>query len=189
MDRRIPPPATVVSWVPDTPPLVALTVDDGVSSPVVGAYVALAQATGIRLTFFANGVNRSWAKHQREMQPLVDSGQIHIANHTWDHPLLTSGAGGKLRYPPRVIRAEIARTTRAIERAGVPRPMMFRPPYGHGVFSRPLQGIAAAQGELTVGWHLALDHFLLNRWPVRANGSLARSRIPSRSCRVPRPVS
>ena len=33
---RIPPPGTVVSWVPDTPPLVALTIDDGVSSPVVG---------------------------------------------------------------------------------------------------------------------------------------------------------
>ena len=27
----ISPPGTVVSWVPDTPPLVALTVDDGVS--------------------------------------------------------------------------------------------------------------------------------------------------------------
>jgi len=81
----IPPPGTVVSWVPDTPPLVALTVDDGVSSPVVGAYVALARATGIRLTFFANGVNQSWAEHQRDMQPLVDSGQIQIANHTWDH--------------------------------------------------------------------------------------------------------
>ena len=56
------------------------------STPVVGAYVALARATGIRLTFFANGVNQSWAEHQRDMQPLVDSGQIQIANHTWDHP-------------------------------------------------------------------------------------------------------
>ena len=83
---RIPPPGTVVSWVPDTPPLLALTIDDGVSSPVVGAYVALAKATGIRLTFFANGVNHSWAEHQKDMQPLVDSGQIQIANHTWDHP-------------------------------------------------------------------------------------------------------
>ena len=64
---RIPPPGTVVSWVPDTPPLVALTIDDGVSSPVVGAYVALARATGIRLTFFANGVNHSWAEHQKDM--------------------------------------------------------------------------------------------------------------------------
>ena len=84
--QRIAPPGTVVSWVPDTPPLLALTIDDGVSSPVVGAYVALAKATGIRLTFFANGVNHSWAEHQPEMQPLVDSGQIQIANHTWDHP-------------------------------------------------------------------------------------------------------
>jgi len=38
------------------------------------------------LTFFANGVNHSWADHQKDMQPLVDSGQIQIANHTWDHP-------------------------------------------------------------------------------------------------------
>jgi peptidoglycan/xylan/chitin deacetylase (PgdA/CDA1 family) len=53
---------------------------------VVGAYVALAKATGIRLTFFANGVNTSRAHHQRQLQPLIDSGRIQIANHTWDHP-------------------------------------------------------------------------------------------------------
>ena len=35
--QRIVPPGTVVSWVPDTPPLLALTIDDGVSSPVVGS--------------------------------------------------------------------------------------------------------------------------------------------------------
>ena len=30
---RIPPPGTVVSWVPDTPPLLALTIDDGSAPP------------------------------------------------------------------------------------------------------------------------------------------------------------
>ncbi|HZM66254.1 MAG TPA: polysaccharide deacetylase family protein, partial [Nakamurella sp.] len=70
------------SAVPDS----AADSSQAVSTPVVGAYVALARATAIRLTFFANGVNQSWAEHQRDMQPLVDSGQIQIANHTWDHP-------------------------------------------------------------------------------------------------------
>ena len=122
----IPPPGTVVSWVPDTPPLVALTVDDGVSSPVVGAYVALAGATGIRLTFFANGVNQSWAEHQRDMRPLVDSGQIQIANHTWDHPDIRTLTDAELVD-------QLDRNDRYLTGLyGVTTKPYFRPPYmGH----------------------------------------------------------
>ena len=122
----------MVSWVPDTPPLLALTIDDGVSSPVVGAYVALAKATGIRLTFFANGVNHSWADHQKDMQPLVDSGQIQIANHTWDHPDIRTLTDTQLVD-------QLDRNNRYLTGLyGVDTKPYFRPPYmGHTAGHRP----------------------------------------------------
>jgi peptidoglycan/xylan/chitin deacetylase (PgdA/CDA1 family) len=153
---------------------VALSFDDGPSPRYTPSVLRVLARAGAHGTFFVIGAFAQ--RYPKLLQAELCAGD-EVENHTWDHPLLTSGAGGKLRYPPRLIRTEIARTTRAIERAGAPRPMMFRPPYGHGVFSRPLQGIAAAQGELTVGWDLALDHFLLNRWPVRANVAALLSQV------------
>jgi peptidoglycan/xylan/chitin deacetylase (PgdA/CDA1 family) len=142
--NRIPPPGTVVSWVPDTPPLLALTIDDGVSSPVVGAYVALAKATGIRLTFFANGVNNSWADHQPEMQPLVDSGQIQIANHTWDHPDIRTLTEGQLVD-------QLDRNNRYLTGLyGVTTRPYFRPPYmGH---TPATDRVCVDQGYSVITW-------------------------------------
>ncbi|MDX6667159.1 MAG: peptidoglycan-N-acetylglucosamine deacetylase, partial [Solirubrobacteraceae bacterium] len=145
---------------------IALSFDDGPSPRYTPSVLRVLARAGAHGTFFVIGAFAQ--RYPQLLQAELCAGN-EVENHTWDHPLLTSGAGGKLRFQPGWIRAEIARTTQAIERAGAPRPMMFRPPYGHGVFSRPLQRIAAAQGELTVGWELALDHFLLNRWPVDAN--------------------
>ena len=141
---RIPPPGTVVSWVPDTPPLVALTIDDGVSSPVVGAYVALARATGIRLTFFANGVNHSWAEHQKDMQPLVDSGQIQIANHTWDHPDIRTLTDTQLVD-------QLDRNDRYLTGLyGVTTKPYFRPPYmGH---TPATDRVCVDQGYSVITW-------------------------------------
>ena len=142
--NRIPPPGTVVSWVPDTPPLLALTIDDGVSSPVVGAYVALAKATGIRLTFFANGVNPSWADHQPEMQPLVDSGQIQIANHTWDHPDIRTLTEQQLVD-------QLDRNNRYLTGLyGVDTKPYFRPPYmGH---TAATDRVCVDQGYSVITW-------------------------------------
>jgi peptidoglycan/xylan/chitin deacetylase (PgdA/CDA1 family) len=141
---RIAPPDTVVSWVPDTPPLVALTIDDGVSSPVVGAYVALARATGIRLTFFANGVNSSWAEHQRAMQPMVDSGQIQIANHTWDHPDIRTLTSTQLVD-------QLDRNNRYLTGLyGVDTRPYFRPPYmGH---TAATDRVCVDQGYSVITW-------------------------------------
>ena len=142
--HRIPPPGTVVSWVPDTPPLLALTIDDGVSSPVVGAYVALAKATGIRLTFFANGVNHSWADHQKDMQPLVDSGQIQIANHTWDHPDIRTLTDTQLVD-------QLDRNNRYLTGLyGVTTKPYFRPPYmGH---TPATDRVCVDQGYSVITW-------------------------------------
>jgi peptidoglycan-N-acetylglucosamine deacetylase len=70
--------------------LLALTVDDGVSSEVVRAYTQFAKDTGVRLTFFVNGTYDSWTENLALLRPLVDSGQIQLGNHTWSHPDLTT---------------------------------------------------------------------------------------------------
>jgi len=70
--------------------LLALTVDDGVNSEVVRLYTQFAKDTGVRLTYFVNGVNQSWTENRDLLRPLVESGQIQLGNHTWSHPDLTT---------------------------------------------------------------------------------------------------
>jgi peptidoglycan/xylan/chitin deacetylase (PgdA/CDA1 family) len=145
---------------------VALSFDDGPSPLYTPAVLRALARAGAHGTFFVLGGFAQ--RYPKLLQAELCAGD-EVENHTWDHPRLTSGAGGRLLFPPGWVRAQIARTVHAIERAGAPAPMMFRPPYGHGVFSRPLQRIAAGEGELTVGWDVALDHFLLTSRPPRAN--------------------
>ena len=67
----------------------AWTIDDGASPDVVRAYAKFAQETGTRLTFFMNGVYSSWADSAALFAPMVASGQVQIANHTFSHAGLT----------------------------------------------------------------------------------------------------
>ena len=93
-----PPPSARISLpgggalmkIPGEGDLLALTVDDGVNSEVVGAYTQFAKDTGVRLTYFVNGVYDSWTDNLGLLRPLVDSGQIQLGNHTWSHPDLTT---------------------------------------------------------------------------------------------------
>lgn len=60
----------------------ALTVDDGTDPRVVAGYAKLAKDTGLRPTFFCNGVNPSWTESAPALRPLLDEGQIFMCNHT-----------------------------------------------------------------------------------------------------------
>jgi len=103
---------------------IALTVDDGVSAEVVSAYVDFARATGIRFTFFVTGCNRSWTQNKDKLRPLVDSGQIQLANHTWTHADLTRRSG-------REIESELTRCEKLLNNTyGVTGKPFMRPPYG-----------------------------------------------------------
>ncbi|UKN43136.1 polysaccharide deacetylase family protein [Mycobacterium lepromatosis] len=96
----LPPPPTsarislpgggALSKIPGHGDLLALTVDDGVNTEVVRAYVQFVKDTDIRLTFFVNGVYNSWTDNMSMLRPLVESGQIQLGNHTWSHPNLTA---------------------------------------------------------------------------------------------------
>ena len=68
----------------------ALTVDDGASVSVVGSFAQFCRDTGTRLTFFVTGANPSWSVNAPALRPMVDSGQVQMANHTWSHPRLNS---------------------------------------------------------------------------------------------------
>jgi peptidoglycan/xylan/chitin deacetylase (PgdA/CDA1 family) len=102
----------------------ALTLDDGVNSEVVRLYTQFATDTGVRLTYFLNGVNASWTEHADMLRPLVDSGQIQLGNHTWSHPDLTKIGASEAAE-------QIRRNHRFIDQTyGVDARPFVRPPYG-----------------------------------------------------------
>ena len=78
----VPAPPVVLTRLPGEGNRIALTVDDGASSPVVAAFAQFAQDSGTRLNFLVNGANPSWSVNAPALRPLVDSGQVQMANHT-----------------------------------------------------------------------------------------------------------
>ena len=121
---------------------VAITIDDGVSPEVVSAYIDFAVATGVRFTFFVTGSYGSWTEHKDKLRPLVDSGQIQLANHTWTHPDLTRLGGSQVEH-------ELNRCEKFLNNtfAVTGRPFM-RPPYG--ARNRYVDGVAAGLGYTSI---------------------------------------
>ena len=123
--RRVPVPAGTLTGLPGTGRHLALTVDDGASSEVVGAYIRFARDTGARFTFFVTGGFDSWTDHKAELRPLVESGQIQLGNHTWTHADLTS-------LSTEGVADELSRCKRFLRNTfGVDGTPFFRPPYGY----------------------------------------------------------
>ena len=104
---------------------IAWTVDDGADPEVVRAYAEFAHRTGTRLTFFINGQYPAFKQHRDLLLPLVKSGQLQIANHTYSHAALTS-------LTDEQIVQELTRNDEEIMRLfGVSSKPYFRPPYGY----------------------------------------------------------
>ena len=122
---RVALPGATLYGLPGQGNLMALTVDDGASSDVVGAYTELSRRTGMRLTFFVTQRYPSWTENAAAMRPLVESGQIQLGNHTVNHPDLTRLSTG-------AIQAELSGCGDFIKRTfGVEAAPYFRPPYGY----------------------------------------------------------
>jgi peptidoglycan-N-acetylglucosamine deacetylase len=121
---RVPPPRGVLTRLPGDGNLLALTVDDGVSTDVVAAFAAFCRDSGTRMTFFVNGVNPSWSVNAPLLRPMVDSGQIQMGNHTWSHPYID-------RLAPAALTDQIQRNKDFLQNTyGVDGTPFFRPPYG-----------------------------------------------------------
>ena len=122
---RRPLPGGTLFGLPGDGNLLALTVDDGGSSDVLASYIKFCTDTGMRLTFFLNGIRPSWTNNAPALLPLVQSGQIQLGNHTWQHPDL-------LTLPDNVIKDELNRNEDFIQSTyGVSAKPYFRPPYGN----------------------------------------------------------
>jgi peptidoglycan/xylan/chitin deacetylase (PgdA/CDA1 family) len=124
--QRVPlPGGGVLMSLPGDGNLLALTVDDGVNSDVVRLYTQFAKDTGVRLTYFVNGVNQSWTDNAALLRPLVDAGQIQLGNHTWSHPDLTTISDSEVAQ-------QLTRNDRFLSNTyGVDARPFFRPPYGN----------------------------------------------------------
>ena len=121
---RVPAPVGVLTRLRGDGNQLALTVDDGGSSAVVGAIGQFCRDTGTRLTFFVNGAQPSWSDNAPALRPMVDSGQIQVANHTWSHPYLT-------RISLTAVHDQIQRNADFLRNTyGTDGTPFFRPPYG-----------------------------------------------------------
>ena len=102
----------------------AWTVDDGTSIESVKRYIRLIAENNLRITFFVYSAMGSWLANRKELQPLVDNGQIQLANHTAHHPALTT-------MSTEGIQKELKEAHNFIERYfGVDARPFYRPPYG-----------------------------------------------------------
>lgn len=123
--RVVLPGGAILNKLPGNGDLLAWTVDDGANTDVVRLYTQFAKDAGVRLTYFVTGAYRSWTENSALLRPLVESGQIQLANHTWTHPDLTS-------LSPSAIADELRSTDVFLRNTyGVDAAPYFRPPYGH----------------------------------------------------------
>lgn len=123
--RKVPLPPGIITGLPTTEPVLAWTVDDGSDSEVVRRYAEFARDSGTRLTFFLNGSYPGWTEHASLLKPLVASGQVQVANHTWSHADLTSVSDAE-------VVAELQRNHDFISATfGVDARPYYRPPYGY----------------------------------------------------------
>lgn len=103
----------------------ALTVDDGADASVVAAYAKFCADTGMRITCFVNGVNRGWTETRSVLAPMVESGQVFLANHTWSHPDLRG-------LTPAQVSDEVTRNEKFLRSTyGVSGRPFLRPPFGY----------------------------------------------------------
>ena len=104
---------------------IAWTVDDGMSPDGIKDYLDFMQEHELRMTFFITSEYPGWISNRAQVQELVDSGNLQLANHTHFHPSLKESSNGQ-------IAEELTRCEKFIEDTfGIQTKPYFRPPYGH----------------------------------------------------------
>jgi peptidoglycan-N-acetylmuramic acid deacetylase len=115
---------TVISQLNGTGSSLAVTIDDGNDSAVLGAYLDFIRSSGVKVTFFVNGSRPSWTEHKDAITELIEAGLVQVANHTWSHPDITTLSAASLRD-------EITRNEKFIQDTwGVSGRPFLRPPFG-----------------------------------------------------------
>ncbi|GAA3240880.1 polysaccharide deacetylase family protein [Dactylosporangium siamense] len=99
---------------------VALTFDDGPAGDNSRRLLQILAQKGVRATFFLRGDNTTTDPALARQES--DAGH-DIGNHSFTHPALSG-------LTDEQVRSELQRTTDALVAAGVPRPRLWRPPFG-----------------------------------------------------------
>lgn len=110
-----------VLWHGPDRPEVALTFDDGPSPKTTPRVLAELAQSNTRATFFVIG--RKALAHPELVREIVAAGH-EVGLHGFEHDRLFSLRGSAQ------VADDIRRTQDAIEAAGAPRPLLFRPPIG-----------------------------------------------------------
>jgi peptidoglycan/xylan/chitin deacetylase (PgdA/CDA1 family) len=123
----------------------AWTVDDGTSVTMINAYVNWVKQHNLRLTFFVYSDMHGWRTLAGKIRPLVETGQIQIANHTARHPDLT-------KLSTHQIQKELWDCHKFImKHYGVDARPYFRPPYG-AINHRVVKAAAAIGYTKPIMW-------------------------------------
>jgi len=137
------PPALrdgVVTRLPTSSRVVALTFDGGAGSQGAATILATLRAQGVPASFFVTGkfvtANPSTTRQMVALGP--------VGNHTWSHPDLTSVSTSTLQQELSTTRTAILAST-----GKEPRPL-FRFPFG--AYDSRVLGLVHAQGYGAVGW-------------------------------------
>jgi peptidoglycan/xylan/chitin deacetylase (PgdA/CDA1 family) len=137
------PPALsdgVVTRIPTTRKVVALTFDGGAGAQGAASILSTLRAQGVPASFFVTGqfatTNPALVRQMAAVGP--------VGNHTWDHPHLPDLSDS-------AVRSQLSRTSTAIRAAGAPDPRpFFRFPFGDQ--SAHALSVVHAAGYGAVGW-------------------------------------
>jgi peptidoglycan-N-acetylglucosamine deacetylase len=122
---------------------VAITIDDGFCAECANAYAAMAEATGIHITFNPNGCyGEIWNPLAKTLRPLIEAGQVQIGNHTFNHWWLTDLTDAQ-------VIAQLEQNEEWIEQTyGITARPWWRPPYG--AYDERTNELAASIGYTNV---------------------------------------
>ena len=125
LTKKVPIPKVIFQLPKGNKKSIAWTIDDGASVSTVAEYIKLAKQEDLRLTFFVTSAFAAWRKNAKQLKPLVESGQIQLANHTKTHINLVTASDAR-------IRSELLDCEQFIMKVyGVDPKPYFRPPYGY----------------------------------------------------------
>jgi peptidoglycan/xylan/chitin deacetylase (PgdA/CDA1 family) len=137
---------TLVHRVDTTESVIALTFDDG---PVPGQTEAILHILAdeqIPATFFLLG--QDVKRHPQLLAKILAAGH-QVGNHSYSHQRM-------IFKTPAFIASEIEHTDALLKAAGVPEPILFRPPYGKKLWLLP--SYLAQHHRISVTWDLAPEN-------------------------------
>lgn len=130
------------SQMPDCPPAVALTFDDGPNGACTEALLRLLAEKGVPATFFLCGYRIA---ERPDLAAAIADGGHEIGLHGYSHEYFT-------KMTPEALAQEIAQTAAALEDAGCGAPALLRPP--GGLMSDEVRRQAAQAGLSLILWNV-----------------------------------